>query len=157
MTKVFGFHYTLKDKEGTKIDSSEGRDPMLVLAGKMSIIPTLEQKLLTMKVGDKAHVEIAAKDAYGEAREDLRLTVKKNQFPKDTNIQPGMQFRVNQDPNMPPFTVIEIEGDDVKIDGNHPLAGVDLFFDVELMEMREATAEEIAHGHAHGPGGHHHH
>lgn len=154
--QVIGFHYTLKDKDGNVIDSSEGQNPLLFLEGSGQIIPGLESELTGMNSGDKKNVEIKAADAYGEIIEDLRITVQKSQFPDDKEIQVGDQFQVSNEPNAPIFTVINIEGDDIHIDGNHPLAGHDLFFDVEVTEKREATQEELDHGHAHGPGGHHH-
>lgn len=154
--KVIGFHYTLKDGEGTTIDSSIGSTPLLFLEGSGMIIPGLEHELLGMNIGDKKNIEVKSADAYGDKRDDMIITVEKAQFPEGTEISVGDQFRVNQDPHMPPFTVLAVEGEKVTLDGNHPLAGVDLFFDVEITEKREATQEEIDHGHAHGEGGHHH-
>jgi FKBP-type peptidyl-prolyl cis-trans isomerase SlyD len=154
--QVIGFHYTLKDKDGNLIDSSEGQTPLLYLEGSGQIIPGLEKELTALPVGDKKSVEIKASDAYGEVIQDLRITVQKTQFPEDKEIAVGDQFQVNDEPNAPVFTVMSIEGDDVNIDGNHPMAGHDLFFDVEITEKREATQEELDHGHAHGAGGHHH-
>ena len=151
--KVIGFHYTLKDSEGTTIDSSEGSTPLVFLEGSGMIIPGLEKELVGMNIGDKKNVEVKSADAYGDKRDDMIITVEKSQFPEGTEINPGDQFRVNQDPNMPPFTVLAVEDGKVTLDGNHPLAGVDLFFDVEITESRAATSEEIAHGHPHGEGG----
>lgn len=154
--QVMGFHYTLKDGDGNTIDSSQGQNPLLFLVGSGMIIPGLETVLTTLNVGDKKNVEVKAAEAYGERRDDMVITVKKEQFPADAEIAVGDQFRVNEDPRMPPFTVLNIEGEEITLDGNHPLAGLDLFFDVEITEKRAATEEEVAHGHAHGPGGHHH-
>ncbi len=153
---VIGFHYTLKDNEGNTIDSSVGKTPLLFLEASGQIIPGLEKELTSLSVGDKKKVEVKAADAYGEIIEDLKITVQKSQFPADKEIQVGDQFQVNNDPQAPIFTVINIEGENVHIDGNHPMAGKDLVFDVELTEKRAASEEEIAHGHAHGEGGHHH-
>ena len=153
---VIGFHYTLKDKDGHTIDSSAGREPLLFLEGSGQIIPGLEKELIALTVGDKKNIEVKAEDAYGNIIEDLKITVNKSQFPEDKEIQEGDQFQVNNDPHAPVFTVVLIEGDDVHIDGNHPMAGHDLFFDVEITEKRTASDEELSHGHAHGPGGHHH-
>jgi FKBP-type peptidyl-prolyl cis-trans isomerase SlyD len=155
--KVIGFDYNLKDKDGKVLDSSEGGTPLLFLEGSGMLIPDLEKELLTMEVNDEKNVTIVAANAYGEIRDDMIITVKRTQFPEDTELNIGDQFRVNQDPQMPPFTVKEINGEDITIDGNHPLAGIDLYFEVKITEKREATEEEIAHGHAHGVGGHHHH
>ena len=154
--QVIGFHYTLKDKEGTTIDSSVGATPLLFLEGSGQIIPGLEKELLPMTVGDKKSVEIKAPDAYGDVVEDLRLSVAKTQFPEGADIKVGDQFQVNEEPSAPIFTIVDIQETEVKIDGNHPLAGHDLFFEVEVTEKREATSDEVAHGHAHGAGGHQH-
>lgn len=154
--QVMGFHYTLKDKEGNIIDSSADSSPLLFMLGSGNIIPGLEKEVSTMNIGDKKNIEIKSADAYGEVVQDLKLTVQKSQFPEGSDIKVGDQFQVNEEPNAPVFTVITIEGEDVNIDGNHPLAGHDLFFDVEITEKRDATSEEVDHGHAHGEGGHHH-
>lgn len=154
-TTVFAFHYTLKDKDGTVVDSSEGQTPLAFLQGSGQVIPSLESVIVTLAVGDKKDVEIKAADAYGEVVEDLRLIVKKSQFPEDATIILGDQFQVNEEPDAPIFTIMNIEGEDVHIDGNHPMAGQDLFFAVELTEKREATEDEIAHGHVHGEGCNH--
>lgn len=154
--QVISFHYTLKDKEGTTMDSSEGSSPLLFLEGSGQIIPGLEKEILALNVGDKKSVEIKAVEAYGEVIEDLKITVQKSQFPPDAELKIGDQFQVNEEENAPIFTVISMEGEDINIDGNHPMAGQDLFFDVELTEKRAATADEMSHGHAHGEGGHQH-
>lgn len=153
---VIGFHYTLKDKEGAVIDSSEGQSPLLILEGTGHIIPGLEKEISPMNVGDKKNVHVKAEDGYGEIIQDLIITVKKSQFPEGAELNIGDQFQVNEDPSAPLFSITKIEGEDVHIDGNHPMAGKDLFFDIEITEKREATAEELSHGHAHGEGGHNH-
>lgn len=154
--QVIGFHYTLKDKDGTIIDTSSDSTPLLFLEGSGQIIPGLENEIKGLNVGEKKNVEVKAADAYGEVVEDLRITVQKSQFPEEQVINVGDQFQVNEEEHAPIFTIIKIEGEEVHIDGNHPMAGHDLFFDVEITEKREATADEISHGHAHGEGGHHH-
>ena len=154
--RVFGFHYTLKDKDGNVIDSSQNTSPLLFLESSGQIIPGLEKEIVDLEVGDKKNVEVKAADAYGEVIEDLRITVQKSQFPEGQELNIGDQFQVTNEDHAPIFTVVNIEGEDVHVDGNHPLAGHDLFFDVELTEKRDATDEEKAHGHAHGGGGHNH-
>ena len=154
--QVIGFHYTLKDSEGNTIDSSVNATPLLFLEGSGQIIPGLEKEIVGLSVGDKKDVEVKAAEAYGEVIEDLRITVTKSQFPEGTDINVGDQFQVNEEPTAPVFTIVNIEGDNVHIDGNHPLAGRDLHFNIEITEKRDATEEEIAHGHAHGVGGHQH-
>jgi FKBP-type peptidyl-prolyl cis-trans isomerase SlyD len=157
MTKqIMGFHYTLKDINGQVIDSSEGAAPLLFMLGSGHIIPGLETSISAMEVGEKKNVEVKAKDAYGEVIEDLKMVVERQQFPPEADLQVGDQFRTSEDPNAPVFTITVIEDNSIHIDGNHPLAGKDLFFDIEVTEKRDATEEEMAHGHAHGPGGHHH-
>lgn len=155
-TTVMGFHYTLKDADGNVIDSSSGAEPLLFMLGAGHIIPGLETKIQLMEIGDTKLVEVKAKDAYGEVIEEMKMQVQRSQFPPEAPLNVGEQFRTSEDPAAPIFTITEINGDEVHIDGNHPLAGKDLFFDIEITEKRDATEEEVAHGHAHGPGGHHH-
>lgn len=158
MTRVFGFHYELKDGSGTVLDSSIGADPFYFLENNDQIIPGLESQMKLMNSGDKKLVEVKAKDAYGEYREDLIVTVPKNQFPQDKPIKVGDRFQSQNEHGHPMvFEVNKIEGDNITINGNHPLAGKDLFFNVEIVEIRPATTEEVTHGHVHGPHGHHHH
>ena len=155
-TKVIGFHYTLKNDAGEVLDSSVGHDPMLYLAGSGQVLLTLDAVISTLAVGEKKSVTLSAKEGYGEVNPSLKMNVKLGQFPEGTEVKPGLQFRINSEPNSPMFRVINVLGEEVFIDGNHPLAGETLHFDVEVTESRDATDDEIAHGHAHGPGGHHH-
>lgn len=156
--RVVTFHYTLKDKAGKVLDSSQGHDPMTYLEGSGQIIPGLEEALKTAKAGDKKKVEVKAADAYGEQDSQLRFDVPRSQFPPGEKIEVGMKFRAGSPEEASPvFTVIAATDSHVSVDGNHPLAGQDLSFDVEVTDIRDATLEEIKHGHAHGPGGHHHH
>ena len=157
MKRVIGFHYTLTDKSGTTLDSSIGDEPLYFLEGAQQIIPGLESVLGLMNVGDKRKIEVKSQDAYGEINPELIVKVKRTQFPPDANLQVGDQFQVNNDNHSPVFTIITVETEEVTVDGNHPMAGKDLFFDVEIIGMREATQEEIGHGHAHGAHGHSHH
>lgn len=157
MKRVIGFHYTLTDKSGTVLDSSVGEEALFFLENSQQIIPGLEAVIALMNVGDKKKIEVKAQDAYGEVNSDLVVKVKRTQFPPDANLQVGDQFQVNNDPSSPVFTVISLDTDEVTVDGNHPMAGKDLFFDVEIVGIREATAEEVAHGHAHGAHGQGHH
>ena len=110
-----------------------------------------------MNVGDKRKIEVKAGDAYGDVNPELVVKVKKTQFPPDANLQIGDQFQVNNDAHSPVFTIMSIDTDEVPVDGNHPMAGKDLFFDVEIVGMRPATKEEMSHGHAHGAHGQGHH
>lgn len=153
--RVISFHYTLTDFQGTTLDSSAGREPLLYMEGSGQIIPGLERELASLKKGDKKTVKVPHKEAYGVRNEQLVIKTPKAQFPiKD--VQVGQQFQLDGDPEGRPFTVMLANDQEVILDGNHPLASVDLVFDVEIAEIREATDEEMSHGHAHGGDGHHH-
>lgn len=154
--KVIGFHYTLKNDAGETLDSSEGGHPMLYLAGSGQILPALDTVLQRLNIGEAKSVSLSAKEGYGEINAGLKMNVKIGQFPKGTDVKPGLQFRINSEPNSPMFRVINVLGEEVFIDGNHPLAGLALHFDVVMTESRAATPDELSHGHAHGDGGHHH-
>ena len=153
--KILSFHYTLTDTSGKTLDSSRDATPFPILEGAKQIIPTLEEELFAMEIGTKKKVEIPADKAYGPVQETLKHEVKRDKLPEG-DIQVGAQFQGGEEPNSPTFVVYKIEEDTVYLNGNHPLAGVDLVFDVEVMEIREATKEELEHGHAHGGDGHHH-
>jgi FKBP-type peptidyl-prolyl cis-trans isomerase SlyD len=154
MKRVIGFHYTLTDKAGTVLDSSAGDEPLYFLENSQQIIPGLEKVISLMNVGDKRKVEVKAADAYGDINPELVVKVKKTQFPPDADLQVGDQFQVNNDAHSPVFTIMAVDTDEVTVDGNHPMAGKDLFFDVEIVGQRPATEEEMSHGHAHGSHGH---
>jgi FKBP-type peptidyl-prolyl cis-trans isomerase SlyD len=155
--KVVTFNYTLKDDDGNILDSTSGSSPFAFLSGNGQILPKLEEALNGMLLGTKKNVKINAADAYGEYNEGAVQQVDRTNFPKDADLQPGMQFMANSpDGNQMPFIISEVKDDNIKIDFNHPLAGKNLEFDVELLDIRDATSEELAHGHVHGPGGHHH-
>lgn len=157
MTKarVVGIHYTLTDETGAVIDSSRGGEPLVYLEGAGNIIPGLERALLLLDVGATRQVKVPAAEAYGEKRNEMIIEVPKSQFPTDIQLKVGDRFRGGPDHHSPLFTVIAI-GEKVTLDGNHPLAGKDLSFDVEITSIRSATDEEMSHGHVHGEGGHHH-
>lgn len=157
MKRVIGFHYTLTDKTGTVLDSSIGDEPLYFLENSQQIIPGLEKVIALMNVGDKRKIEVKAADAYGDVNPELIVKVKKSQFPAGAQLTVGDQFQVNNDQHSPVFTIMSIESEDVTVDGNHPMAGKDLFFDVEIVGVRPATAEEMSHGHAHGAHGQGHH
>ncbi len=153
--RVLSFHYILTNNKGDVIDTSRGgAQAFPVLEGAQQIIPVLETELFKMAVGDKKKVSIPAAQGYGVVREDLKVKVPKEQLPAG-EVRVGMELTAGD--HGPVFVVKAVEGDHVMLDGNHPLAGVDLTFDVEVTEVRPATEEEVQHGHAHGPNGHHHH
>ena len=156
--KVVSLAYVLKDTAGQVLDQATAADPFLYIAGVGQIVPGLEGALMDLKVGDKKNVEVSPEDGYGEKNPGLELSVARTQFPADQKLEAGMQFQAQSpEGHGMVFTIIGIEGDQVKIDGNHPMAGQKLFFAVEVLDIRDATADEMAHGHAHGPDGHHHH
>ncbi len=154
---VASIHYTLTDGEGKVIDTSEGQEPLAYLHGAGNIIPGLERALLGKAVGDKFNVSIPASEAYGVRDDSMVQELPSNMFSGIDKIEVGMEFHAETEHGLQVVTVTKVEGDNVTIDGNHPLAGVDLTFDVEVAEIRAASAEELEHGHAHGAGGHHHH
>ena len=128
---------------------------MPVLENARQIIPGLEKALFEMKSGERKKVRVIANEAYGPVNERLKVKVSRSKLPEGT-ITVGTKFRGGAEPHAPVFTVFKIEGEDVYLDGNHPLAGQDLNFDVEVVMIRDATQEELDHGHAHDPEGHGH-
>jgi len=153
---VVSIHYTLTDNDGNQLDSSQGQDPLVYLQGHHNIIPGLEKELEGKAKGDKLIAKIAPAEAYGEVNAELVQEVPRGQFEDPANLQIGMQFQVGTDAGPMLLSITALTDETVTVDGNHPLAGVTLNFDVEVTEVRTATAEEIEHGHVHGPGGHHH-
>lgn len=154
---VASFHYTLTDPAGNVIDSSQGQEPLAYLHGAGNIIPGLENALVGKTVGEKMTVNVPAAQAYGLRDDNMVQDLPSNMFSGIEKIEIGMEFHAETEQGLQVVTVTKVEGDTITIDGNHPLAGVDLTFDVEITEVRAATEEELAHGHAHGAGGHHHH
>jgi len=155
--KVAMIHYTLKDKDGNIIDSSEGRDPLAYIQGIGNLIPGLEQELEGKQKGDKFSAVIPPEHAYGKRDESLIRVVPKSGFQGDEEMTIGMQVQIEtSEEGMAIATLTKIEGEDVTLDLNHPLADIDLYFDIEVMDIRLAEEDELAHGHVHGPGGHHH-
>lgn len=154
--QVVTIHYTLKDKEGTVIDSSKGEQPLTYIQGIGNIISGLEAKLEGKKVGENIDAVIEPKDAYGEIIKEMIQVVPKSGFEGDDELQEGIQVQVETDNGAIIARVVKIEGDDVTLDLNHPLAGETLFFNVDVVDIRPATSEELEHGHVHGPDGHHH-
>lgn len=155
-TRVISFHYLLTNRLGEKLDSSEGAEPFTFLEGAKQIIPGLEKELLSLKPGDKKKITVVAVEAYGEHKKEYVMTVPRDRFPAGADIKIGDRFRGGEDPTAPVFTVMGVTDTEVTVDGNHPLAGQDLTFEIEIVATREATADELKHGHAHGKGGHHH-
>ena len=156
LNKVISFNYVLKDEEGTVLDSTENKTPLTFLSGSNQILPKLEEAFDGMLIGGKKNVKIDATNAYGDYDEKAVQSIKKEQFPPEAKLEEGMRYVANApDGGQMPFVITEINENDIKADFNHPLAGKNLEFDVELVDVRDATAEEMQHGHVHGPGGHH--
>ncbi len=155
--KAVSLAYTLTDDNGTVIDQSNDGS-FEYLHGANNIIPGLENALTGKAVGDKFDVTIQPEDGYGHRSEEMTQKVGREMFNPEDEIKPGMQFHAQSpDGQMVVVTVVEVDDESVTVDGNHPLAGVTLNFNVEVLNMRDATAEEIEHGHIHGPDGHHDH
>jgi len=150
------FHYTLKNDAGEVIDSSEGSSPLAYLHGAGNIVPGLENALAGKAVGDKLSVKVAPAEGYGERDARLVQDVPRRAFQGIKDIKPGMSFTADGPQGPSRVVVTRVIGDIVTVDGNHPLAGENLNFDVEITDVREASAEELEHGHVHGEGGHHH-
>jgi FKBP-type peptidyl-prolyl cis-trans isomerase SlyD len=154
--KVVSFHYTLKDSKGNVLESSFGDEPLSYLEGVGQIIPGLESAIQGLKKGDKKSVAVKAEEAYGEYEQELVVQVPREQIPKK-DVEVGDRFHADSGQGHSQVVVVTAVSDThVTVDGNHPLAGQDLHFDVEIAEVREATSEELEHGHSHGPGGHQH-
>ena len=149
---VVSFHYTLSDADGKLLDTSAGNEAFAYLQGAHMIVPGLEQQMEGRAVGDKFKAVVEPAHGYGEFDAALLQRVPIDKF-GDQRVHEGMQFQAG---GHGVFTVKEVADGKVLLDGNHALAGVTLHFDVEITEVRDATADELSHGHVHGPGGHHH-
>lgn len=153
---VVTFHYTLRDTRGQVLDASLGGDAISFLEGAGQIVEGLEEGLRGLAAGTKARIGVPAAKAYGERDESQVQRVLRSLLPIEGEVKPGDQFRAGPDAFAPIVTVVGVEGEDLLLDANHPLAGVDLEFEVEVLGVRAATTEECEHGHAHGqtgPGG----
>lgn len=152
--KAVTIAYTLKDDSGTVIDTSEGREPLTYLHGSGIIVPGLEKVLTGKQEGDAVEVSLAAAEAYGP-RDDKRVrNVPLRKLPEG-KVTVGMRYRVQTEFGPIAALVTAVKGDYATVDTNHPLAGMNLHFDVKVITVRDATPEELQHGHVHGPGGHH--
>lgn len=147
---VVSMNYKLTDDDGTVLDSSEGSEPLAYLHGAGNIIPGLEKALVGKVVGDALQVKVEPAEGYGEVNAALIETVQKTAFQGVDLVEAGMAFQAQgPDGSVRQIMVKHVDGDEVTIDANHPLAGVVLHFDVEIVGVREATEEEVAHGHVH--------
>lgn len=149
-------HYTLKDDSGAVLDSSSGGEPLAYLHGAGNIVPGLEKALEGKGEGEKFSVKVAPEEGYGVRDENMVQKVPRRAFQGVKDIRAGMRFNAQTPNGHATVTVVSVMGDMVTIDGNHALAGQNLNFDIEVTKVREASAEELMHGHVHGPGGHSH-
>jgi FKBP-type peptidyl-prolyl cis-trans isomerase SlyD len=154
--RVVLIHYTLKGDDGAVLDSSAGGEPLAYIHGHGNLVAGLEQALDGKRDGDKVVVSVTPADGYGVHDAALIQRVPKRSLQGAGQIKKGMQFQRQTPEGMRLFTVTALVGDMVTLDGNHPLADKTLNFDVDVVTVREATAEELEHGHVHGAGGHHH-
>lgn len=145
--------YALKDDEGTLLDQSQPGQPLAYLHGHKNIIPGLESALVGKAVGDSVDVRVAPEDGYGAPNPALEQVVPRDRFQGVESLEVGMQFQASTDQGPVSVRVVKVEDDNVTVDGNHPLAGKHLNFNVTVQEVRAATEEEIAHGHIHQSGG----
>ncbi len=153
---VVTMHYTLKNEAGEVLDTSAGREPLVYLHGVGGLISGLEKELEGKQANDKLNAVIPPEEAYGSRRDDLLRIVSKEGFQGEEALVEGMRVQLETDRGPAVAVVSGIEGENVTLDLNHPLADVTLHFEVEVLNVREAEAEEIAHGHVHGEGGHQH-
>jgi FKBP-type peptidyl-prolyl cis-trans isomerase SlyD len=153
--RVVRLHYTIRDEAGVTLESSRGREPLHYLHGKGQLLPALEASIEGEGKGHVATVTVAPADAYGERDPRGVVRAERASLPDGVEIAPGVELQADTPDGPLSFVVVAVEGDEVVLDANHPLAGKTLTFDVEVLDVRAATPEEIAHGHVHGPGGHH--
>jgi FKBP-type peptidyl-prolyl cis-trans isomerase SlyD len=155
---VVQFNYRIKELDGTELEYSYGGDPIAFLCGHNNMMPGVEKALMGKAVGDSFSVELAPGDTYGELLEDnqQRIPVKHLMGNEKGKWKAGMIAAVNTEQGQREVTILKVGKFMVTVDINHPMAGKTLIFELEVMDVRQATAEEVQHGHAHGVGGHHH-
>jgi FKBP-type peptidyl-prolyl cis-trans isomerase SlyD len=153
--RVVRFHYTVAEQGQESLESSEGNEPLAILIGHGNIIPGLEKAMEGHAAGDKFEVDVAPAQAYGERREGLTQRVPKKHF-EGQRLEPGMQVILNTSHGQRAVTIQKVGMSVVDVDLNHPMSGKDLHFTIDIVDVREATEEELSHGHVHGDGGHHH-
>jgi len=152
---VVTFDYTLKDDSGEVIDASDRAAPLAYLHGHGNLVPGLERELEGHDAGEHLEVRIPAAEGYGEYSKELVQRVPRRALKGIAKVTVGMRLQAQTKDGPRPMTVTHIAGDMVTLDANHPLAGRNLNFEIDIREVREPTEEELAHGHVHGPGGHH--
>ncbi len=153
--KVVTFHYSVFESDGSQAETSQGRDPLVILYGAGNIIPGLEKALEGKAAGDHVEVTVPPEEGYGERSDAALQRVPKKHF-GDTKLVPGQMLVAQTKQGSRPLKVVKVGMSVVDVDFNHPMAGKTLRFEVDIQDVRDATADEIAHGHAHGPDGHDH-
>jgi len=154
--KAVAIEYTLTNDSGDVLDTSEGQDPLSYLHGAGNLISGLEQALEGKSEGDELKVTVSPEDAYGQRIDELVQKVPRDRFEGADELEVGMRFHATSNHGETLVTITEVSDDEVTVDGNHPLAGQTLHFDVKIVDVRDASPEEVEHGHIHGPGGHDH-
>lgn len=152
---VVGINYTLTNDQGEVMDTSEGRGPLMYLHGAGNLIPGLEKQLEGKTSGQSFKATIPPAEAYGESNPSMVQTLSRDMFRGVDNIEPGMGFTAEGPQGQQHIVVTAVEGDQVTVDANHPMAGKTLHFDVEIISVRDASEEEISHGHVHDGNEHH--
>ncbi len=153
---VVSIDYILTDAKGEILDQSSEGHPLAFIHGTGQLIPGLEKALVGKAKGDALKAEVPCAEAYGIRDNSLIQVLPKSDFEEIEELEVGLELEAESEDGIRIITVTKVEGDTITVDGNHPLAGVDLTFDVKIVDVREATQEELGHGHVHGPGGHHH-
>lgn len=155
--RVVGLSYTLTDADGSELDRAGSDEPLLYLHGHDNIVPGLEEALAGRAVGDRFEVELPPEEAFGHRAPDAERVLPRDAFPDDVELTPGLELALEDDGEIVPFWIKRADDDRVVIDLNHPFAGRTLRFAGEVLTIREATPDELEHGHPHGPDGHEHH
>ena len=153
---VVSIEYVLRDDAGAVLDQSKGGEPLAYLHGHGNIVPGLEKALAGLEPGQSTKAEISPEDGYGAHDPGKTMRVARSQLPEQLQPEVGMMLHAEGPQGPMPLWITEVEAEAVTVDGNHPLAGKTLHFEVQIKDVREASPEELQHGHVHGPGGHHH-
>lgn len=154
--RVATINYRLQDDAGVEIDSSEGGEPLAYIHGVGMLVPGLEKALEGQTAGNSVDVVVQPEEGYGERDERLVIGVPREQFEDPAGLQVGQRVQAESPQGVQVLHVVAMDEESITLDANHPLAGTTLHFHVDVVEVRDATAEELEHGHVHGPGGHHH-
>lgn len=154
--RVVRFHYQIQDEAGATVESSRAGEPLAVLIGRGNLLRGIEEALIGHVAGDRFAVTLPPEQAYGARRDDMSKRVSKKYLANAARLKPGMTTQLSTAEGPRPVTVVKVGSKMVDVDLNHPQAGKTLSFDLEVVDVRDATAEEVAHRHVHGPGGHAH-